>query len=50
MLTARLWFLTQLCSKAFNCAIPLCIDFPHEIIPACAVEAQIEELDIAEHV
>ena len=46
----RLLFLTDSRGKIFNCAIPLHINFPHETTPACAVEAHMEDLEVAEHV
>jgi hypothetical protein len=36
--------------ETFDRAIPLRIRFPHKTFPARAVEAQIEELDVAERV
>ena len=49
-LTARLRFSTHLCAEAFNCAVPLRIRFPREAILRHAVEAQLEELEVAERV
>ena len=37
-------------AEAFNCMVPLRIRFPREAILPRAVEAQFEELDVAEHV
>lgn len=49
-LTARLRFSAHLRGETFNHAIPLRIRFPRETLPVNAVEAQIEELDVAERV
>ena len=49
-LTARLRFSTHLRAEAFNRVVPLRIRFPWEAILPCAVEAQLEELEVAERV
>ena len=49
-LTARLRFSTHLRAEAFNRAVPLRIRFPREAILPRAVEAQLEELEVAERV
>jgi hypothetical protein len=49
-LTARLRFSTHSRGETFDRAIPLHIRFPRETFPARAMEAQIEELDVAERV
>jgi hypothetical protein len=49
-LTVRLRFLTHSRGETFDRAAPLYIRFPREAIPPRAVEAQIEELDVAERV
>jgi hypothetical protein len=49
-LTARLRLSAHLRGETFNRAIPLRIVFPRETFPMSAVEAQIEELDVAERV
>ena len=46
-LTARLRFSAHSRGEMFDRAIPLRIRFPRETFPARAVEAQIEELDVA---
>ena len=49
-LTARLRFSMHLRAEAFNRAVPLRICFPREAILPHAVEAQLEELEVAERV
>ena len=49
-LTARLRFSTHSRAEAFNRAVPLRIRFPREAILPRAVEAQLEELEVAERV
>ena len=49
-LTARLTFLTDARGEMFDRTTPLRIRFPHKIPPACAVDAQIEDLDVSERV
>ena len=48
MLTARVTFSTNLRGETFDRAIPLRVHFPREIFPVCAVEAQIENLEITD--
>ena len=49
-LTACLTFLTDVRGETFDRATPLRIRFPREIFPTCAVDVQIEDLDISERV
>jgi phosphopantothenate synthetase len=49
-LTARLGLSAHSRGETFDRAIPLRIRFPREMFPASAVEAQVEELDVAERV
>ena len=49
VLTMRLKLSTNSRGDVFNCAIPFRLHIPHEIFP-CAVEVQIEDLEVAERV
>ena len=49
-LTVHFRFSAHERGETLNHAIPLRIRFPREPFPASAVEAQIEELDVAERV
>ena len=50
MLTAHVTFSTNSRGETFDRAIPLRFRFPREIFPTHAVEAQIENLEVAERV
>jgi len=49
-LTMRLLFSTDSRGEIFDRAIPLRVNFPRETTPARAVEARIEDLEVAERV
>ena len=48
--TAHLTFSTRANGKRFDRAIPFLVRFPRVAIPLRDVEAQIEDLEVAEHV